>query len=118
MNTVKSFVKQFLAAVKGDTDEAAAQKALRQANSALSTQISILEGDLVNKEDAVASTKEALEKAVVNGGAAITNRDSYVENLFYSKNRVTEAEEALKKHQAKIEFLKEQQAGLDKDSEA
>lgn len=118
MNTVKSFVKQFLAAVKGDTDEVAAQKALRQANSALSTQISILEGDLVNKEDAVTAAEDALSKAVVNNGNPITNRDSYVENLLYSKNSVTTAKEALDNHKAKIEFLKEQKDALDKEVEA
>ena len=117
MNKVNSFVKSFVAIVKGDDATVLAEKAKRQADSALKTQISILEGDLVNKEDAVSSAKEAQASAVVNGGRPITNREDYVDTLLSRKNDVTSAEDSLKKHQNKIAFLKEQLASLDAEVE-
>jgi hypothetical protein len=112
MNKVKSFVDSFVAIVKGDDATAQAEKAKRQADSALKTHISILEGDLVNKEDAVTAAGEAEANAVVNNGQAISSRDSYVEGLLAAKNRLTSAEADLKKHQDKIAFLKAKLAAL------
>lgn len=105
MNKVKSFVKQFVATVKGDDAEAQAQKALRQADSALKSQIASLNGDTITFEDAVTTAKEKEELATVNNGNLITSRESYVQNLLNAKNNVTLAEEALKAHKAKIDFL-------------
>lgn len=113
--TVKSFVKGFLALVKGDTDEAKAEKVFRQAQSALNTQTAILTGDSVRKEDAVAEAQEKLENARVNNGNIISNRETYVQNLLDAKNALTEAEEALDKHEAKLEFLKEELTNLESD---
>jgi hypothetical protein len=118
MNKVNSFVKSFVAIVTGDDSTARAEKAKRQADSALKTHISILKGDLVNKEDAVSAAAEAEQNAVVNGGNPITNRDSYVQELFSAKNRLTLAEQDLKKHQEKIAFLEGKLAGLDTEVEA
>jgi len=118
MNKVNSFVKSFVAIVKGDDATVLAEKAKRQADSALKTQISILEGDLVNKEDAVTSAKEAEESAVVNNGRPISDREFYVETLFCRKNDSTIAEQSLKKHQEKIAFLKAKLKGLDVEVEA
>lgn len=118
MNKVNSFVKSFVAIVTGDDATAKAEKAKRQADSALRTHISILKGDVVSKEDAVTTAKENLQKATVNGGFAITDRDSYVSNLFTAKNNVTLAEQDLKKHEEKISFLESQLASLDTEVEA
>ena len=112
---VKSFIRQFVALVEGDTAQATAQKALRQADSGLTTHIAVLKGDLVAKEDAVTSAQEALDSAKVNGGKEITNRDSYVRNLLDAKNRLTEAEEALEAHKAKLTFLEETKADLESE---
>jgi hypothetical protein len=101
-----SFVKQFVALVEGDTAEAKGQKVFRQADSALNTHIAILTGELVAKEDAVAAAKENQEKALVNFGKEITDRDTYVSNLYKAENAVIEAEEALKVHQEKLDLLK------------
>jgi hypothetical protein len=117
MNKIKSFVKQFVAVVKGDDAEATAQKALRQADSALKTQIAILNGNTVGYEDAVTVAKEAQALARVNGGKSITDRDYYVESLLESKNAVTEAEEDLKLHQEKIAFLEAELEALDNEEE-
>lgn len=118
MNKIKSFVKQFTAIVTGDSATAQAEKALRQADSALKTHIAILVGDTISKEDAVSGAEEQLALATVNNGRPITNRDGYVQTLLDCKNNLTNAQEALKKHNAKIDFLTAQQDGLDAEVEA
>ena len=110
---MKSFVKQFVSYLEGDSAEANAQKALRAADSGLSTHIAVLKGDLIAKEDAVSTAQEKLASAKVNGGKEITNRDSYVRTLLDAKNSLTEAEEALEAHKAKLLFLEETKASLE-----
>ena len=109
---MKSFVRQFIAVVTGDNAEAVAQKALRQADSALQSQIASLKGDTIGLEDAVTAAKEAEELATVNNGKTITNRESYVRGLLDSKNAVTVAEERLKDHKEKIAYLESKLASL------
>ena len=58
MSKMNSFVKQFVAAVKGDDVEVQAQKAWRSAESALKVQIAAREGDTISLEDAVNQAKE------------------------------------------------------------
>lgn len=114
---VKSFLKQFVAIIKGDDAEALAQKVYRQASSALKTQISSLSGDTIQKEDAVTEAQEALAKARLNNGALISNRNYYVDSLFDAHNKVNQAEEALEKHLAKIEFLESELENLDNEED-
>lgn len=115
---IKSFVKQFISVIKGDDAEALAQKALRQADSALQTHIANLTGDTINFEDQVTTAKESQALARVNNGQLITDRASYARNLLSAKNRVTEAEEALKAHKEKIAFLKGELEALTSDVDA
>jgi len=118
MTTVKSFVKQFVAQIKGDEVEVRAEKAFRQAQSALKSQIASLEGDTINKEEAVTEAKEKLTKSRINHGDPISNRNTYVENLLSAKNSLTSAESDLEKHNKKIAFLKEELTNLETDVEA
>lgn len=118
MNTVKSFIKQFVAAVKGDDAEAKAQKAYRQVGSALNSQIAVLEGESVDRESAIDTAKENLSDALVNKGYPISDRNQYVRNLLDLKNKLTEAEEAKEKHDAKLDFLKNCLVDLDKEVSA
>jgi DNA repair ATPase RecN len=113
--TIKSFVKGFLAILKGDSDTVQAEKVFRQAQSALNTHISNCNGDTIDFEDKVTAAEEALQFAKVNNGVSIANRTTYVENLLNAKNNLTTAQDALKKHKAKITFLKEQLAELESD---
>lgn len=115
MSTVKSFVKQFVKAVQGDDNGVLAEKAFRQASSALKSQISSLEGDTINLEDRVTDAKEAQATSRINGGKPITDRNSYVSNLIYSKNNVVDAEKALKTHVEKISFLKSELSALEEE---
>jgi len=118
MNKMKSFVKQFVAKIKGDDAEVLAQKALRQADSALKTQIATLNGDTITFEDALEGAKEAQANARINNGNPISDRDAYVENLLDAKNDVTDAEEALTCHKAKIAFLQGELDALGNEEES
>jgi len=118
MNKVKSFVKEFTARVKGDDVTAQAEKALRQADSALNIQISVMTGDTVKFEDAVETAKEELAMARVNSGEPISNRDTYVKILIAAKNELSDAEENLEAHIKTLAFLKETLASLGTEVEA
>lgn len=114
---MNSFVKQFIATVKGDTTEAQAQKSWRSAESALKTQIASKEGDTISFEDRVEIAKENLNMARINGGVPIDaqHRAAYISNLFDAKNDLTDAEYELKMHLEEIAFLKEEYANLQKE---
>jgi hypothetical protein len=113
VSKTKSFVKEVVALLKGDDNEATAQKILRQADSAFKTQIASLTGDTIALEDKVEEVKEALRLARLNNGSPISDRNSYIRNLLEAKNRLSTAEEALEEHLAKLSFLNEQYQLLD-----
>ena len=114
MNKMKSFVKEVVAIISGDNAEATGQKILRQADSALKTQIASLNGDTISLEDRIEDAQEALRLARVNNGKLITDRNQYVRNLLDAKNALTGAQDALEMHLEKITFLQEQHDSLDK----
>jgi hypothetical protein len=112
MSKMNSFVKQFVAAVKGDDVEVQAQKAWRSAESALKVQIAAREGDTISLEDTVNIAKEELVKARINYGQPITNREEYIDTLIDAKNDLTEAEQELNFHMEELNFLKEEYKAL------
>jgi len=112
MSKLNSFVKQFVALVEGDDSGVKAQKAFRSADSALKVQIASQKGDVIKLEDDVENAIEVLNKAKVNNGRTISDRDQYVSQLVNAKNTVTLAEKALKDHNSKLTFLEEILAGL------
>ena len=114
---VTSFVNQFLAYVKGDTDQVQAEKVFRKAKSALEVSISSLTGDTVNFEDAIIEAEENLKAARVNHGIAISDRAAYVSSLLSAKNRLTTAQENLEAHNQKIAFLKETLTALETEED-
>ena len=113
VSKTKSFVKEVLAILAGDNNEATAQKILRQADSAFKTQIASLTGDTISLEDAVEDAIESLRLARLNHGQVIVNRNNYISNLLTAQNRLVDAEEALEIHVAKLDFLKEQASLLE-----
>jgi hypothetical protein len=114
-STVKSFIKGFVALVQGDTAEATAQKVFRQVQSALNTQIAIMTGDQVAKEENVSDAKERYEKARLNNGKELhsSDRTQYVRNLVAANNAVKEAEESLDTHRETLQFLRNELASLE-----
>ena len=115
---VKSFVKQFAALLQGDTAEVTAQKVFRQVQSSLNTQIAVMNGDLVAKEDAVTDAKEELNKARLNYGRELASHDrtAYVRNLINKKNAVESAQEALDTHLDTLAFLKRELSNLESEA--
>ena len=115
--TVTSFIKGFVALVQGDTAEAQAQKVFRQVQSALNTQIAVMTGNLVEKEEAVEDAKTALNKARLNNGKDLqsSQRAAYVQELIDCKEALQEAEEALKYHVETLDFLKAELAALESE---
>ena len=111
---MKSFVKEVVAIIKGDDAEVTGQKILRQADSALKTQIASLTGDTIALEDKVEDAKEKLRLARVNNGVIIADRNQYISNLLYAKNSLTDAEDTLGSHLEKQNFLQEEYYSLDK----
>lgn len=112
---MNSFVKQFIAAVKGDDVEVQAQKAWRSAESALKVQIAAREGDLIALEDEVSKAKEDLDKYRINNGKPISDREEYINNLITAKNNLTYAEDNLSELTAELGFLKEEYEKLGKE---
>ena len=113
---MNSFVKQFVAAVKGDDVEVQAEKAWRSAESALKVQIAAKEGDTIKLEDNVSEAEERLAQARINNGSRITNREDYIDQLVKIKNELTDAEERLEIHMAALEFLKSEYDALKKEA--
>ena len=112
---MNSFVKQFIAEVKGDDVEAQAEKVWRQANSALKSYISSMEGDLIEKEDKVSDAEEKLAKTRINKGLTISDRNNYIANLISAKENLKRVQKELDAHIATIEFLKEEWENLKKE---
>ena len=112
MTTTNSFVKQFIALVKGDEAEVRALKIWRQAESAFKVQIAALGGDLIRKEDTVTQAEEKLAKALVNNGCEITDRDTYIANLISAQEFLRQSQKNLTAHKDTIEFLEKQYAKL------
>jgi hypothetical protein len=104
-STLNSFVKSFVAFIKGDDAEAAAQKVWRQAESALKTQIASMEGDRITKEDNVTSAIEKLDLARINNGKPINDRAAYIQGLVSAHNNLTMVEDEFDAFEAKMEFL-------------
>jgi hypothetical protein len=104
---INSFIKQFVAILKGDDAEVTAQKNFRKAHAAIKTQISSKTADTVDLEDKLETAKENLRLAYLNNGKDITDRNEYVRNLFKAKNNLNEAEDTLDQHKADLLFLED-----------
>ena len=84
----KTFVKQFVALVKGDEAEATAAKVQRKAEAAIEARLAALKGHLVDAEQKVSDSEEALVNARMNGGKQIDNREHYVDNLINATQQI------------------------------
>lgn len=104
---LNSFIKQFVAVVKGDDAEALAIKTQRTAESGLKSQIAQLQGDLIGLEDEVENAEESHKLAIINNGEPLStnDRNKYVQSIIDTKIRSIESVEALEEHKLKIEVL-------------
>ena len=115
MANVKSFIKQAIAAIQGDDAAVLAEKIHRGARSAVSSQLSLLDGSLMDLEDAVEDAKEALRLARLNNGERVDDKNKYIKKLLDSHNTIVEAEDALEAHRSKIAFFQSELAELDSE---
>ena len=109
---MNSFIKEYTAKIKGDNVAADAEKAFRQANAGLKSQISSLKGDSEDFKQNIEDAKDELVSKRINEGKPITNRDLYVEALLLAKNKITMAEAVLKQHLETIAFLNDELKNL------
>lgn len=114
---VKSFINQFMAVLKGDTDKVVAEKVFRKASASLKSQISQQEGDLITLEDAVEAAKENIAKARVNNGKIIEDGNIYVETLIGAQNELIDAQEELEAAKKQIAFLQSELDNISKEED-
>jgi hypothetical protein len=107
---IKSFVKQYVAELQGDTDKAQAEKVFRSIDSSLATHIAIKKGKTIFFQDQVDNAKEVLRKARLNNSTPLSfeDRDVYVEKLIKAKNDLTQAELDLESHMEVLTFLEKE----------
>jgi len=115
---VKSFVKQVVAVIQGDSAEALGQKILRQADGELTVQIAIFKSKVIKLETNVEKAKEREALALINNGKLIDEDSDYVSNLLLAENNVISAEEELETMNRKIEFLQKKLALLSEEVDA
>jgi hypothetical protein len=108
MKKAESFVKQFIALIKGDDAEALAQKVFRQRSAALTAHIAVAKSETLVLEDKLEEAIEAQNSARLNHGNSISDRDNYVASLIIAENNVIEAKENLEAHLEKISFLEKE----------
>lgn len=99
-----SYVEEVLARIKGDKDEATAQKNYRLANAAVKGQISSLEGKIVKSEIELEKAEEALldamyPKEIISGSAA------FIKSIADCQDRVTEAKTTLEEIEESLKYF-------------
>ena len=104
---LQSWKKQFIAGIKGDSDEVTTERAWRGAKAKLEVEIATLNGKTVSLEMDVEARQDALNQARVNGSKIITSDTPYIDNPMMARNDLVKAEKELKNHNDKLEFLKE-----------
>ena len=104
----QSWKNQFKAGLKGDSDEVTTERAWRGAKSRLEVEIATLNGLTVSLEMDVESEQDKLVNARFNGHKIITSDTPYISNLLNARNNLVKAEKALKVHNEKLDFLKEE----------
>lgn len=107
MSTIKnaeSFVKETIARMKGDTDEALAQRNYRKAVSTINQQLAARESSKIEAEETIDDAKEALNKAKYPD-TKITDGNSYLMNISEAKYNLESAQENLNDIKEEIKEL-------------
>lgn len=101
---MSSFVKEVVARLSGDNDEAVAQKVARKAMSALEGQVAALRSTIVDHEQALEDAEEALGNAIYPT-AVFSDSKAYCAGIAEAQSRVDDAREALETTKESIEFF-------------
>lgn len=103
---MKSFVKQVLAAMKGDNDKVIAERNYRKANSAVKGQLSSLESKKVDAEVDLDEAKDALVAAKYPI-TLIKDNATYIRTIVKRQEDVDSAQEKLDSINESSTFFKE-----------
>lgn len=102
---VKSFVKEVLARINGDTDSALAERNYRLATAAVEGQLSNLNGEKVRAEVDLETAKDKLSAAIYPT-TMIKDASAYNRNIVERQEKVDEAQEKLDDIEASIAYFK------------
>lgn len=105
MKEVSNFMSIVLAKLTGDKAKEVAARNEKKARAALKGQISALESEQVNLDEAVEDAKEALNNAIYCT-EPIVSSEAYISNIVKAKDNLTDAEDAIEDNQESIEFYK------------
>ena len=96
-----------LQTLKGKTAEDTSDEIFEDAKHSIDGQISALKHSLTQKKRDVRMAKAKLTESYVNGGQAIDDSGSYVQNLVSANDRVGVAEAIVTKTEDTIKFLQD-----------
>jgi xanthine dehydrogenase iron-sulfur cluster and FAD-binding subunit A len=99
------FVKEVLHRLKGNDDEALANKIARKAISAITGQISALEGKVIDDEQSVEDAQEALDNATYPV-SMFKDSKTYCQQILKAQESLNDAQAELKNTKDSIEFFK------------
>jgi isopropylmalate/homocitrate/citramalate synthase len=104
MSTIKSFIKEAVARIGGDTAQVTAQKNYRKATSAIKSQVAALQAKEVDEEAAVEQAQENLSNAKFPT-TLLTDNKSYVSGIQYAQDALVRAQDALEATRASIKYF-------------
>jgi hypothetical protein len=99
------YAKVFSEVADIDTKDAKIERGLRQATHAITAQVHLLKGEIMQLETVLDKAIETKKVKLINDGNDITDTATYVANLISAENAVTKAEEAIETLNKKIEYL-------------
>lgn len=117
MGTVKSYIKEVTARLKGDQSEVIVQKNYRKAISAINGQLAAQRARLVDDESAVEDAQEALNNAKYPT-ELISNNSNYIRDIQSAQNRLDNAEETAANTAATIQYFEALLTEFDSEVEA
>jgi hypothetical protein len=117
MSKTKSFVKEVLARMKGDTVAVTAEKNYRKATAGIGGQIAALKSKLVEEEGRVDDAKDALDNAKYPVDM-IADTSSYVKKIKEKQDAYDKAKEDLEAVQHSITYYEELLASFDVEETA
>lgn len=111
VETASNFVKEVLARLTGDTDQAVALKNQRKANAAIEGQLAALKSRQVNAEDTVTEAQEALGNAKYPT-VLIASSESYIAGIKTATEKLNSAQDALDAVNESLKFFGDLKANL------
>lgn len=112
----KSFVKEVLARMKGDSVTATAEKNYRKATAAINGQIASLQSKLIQEESRVEEAQEALDNAKYPS-EAITSDENYVKGIKDKQEAFNTAKENLDNVTESLKYYQDLLKGFDAETE-